>query len=233
MRFTPKGRSVSAWIAATLCCSSCVLDQLIGVTPSPPALETAATSSGVTAPPIGASTTGTSIRSRSVRAVRTGSSSHASEKAGVVRGAGDVDRAAHSSRRVEDAQRPARERRSEYEPQALLDVVRAARDRGLSEQTAVEPVDVERAVVSARHIRIATLEGHVLRRRPCEQALEDPPGAAVVDRDRATIPGGDPDMSHVWHESHVMQPKRRAYRSDMPWLQGARHVHDRELTRLG
>src|SRR3954447_26745361 len=187
MRFTPKGRSVRAWIAATLSCNSSVLDQLTGIMPSPPALETAATSSGVTAPPIGASTTGTSIRSRSVRAVRTGSSSHASEKAGVVRGAGDVDRAADSSRRVEDAQRPACERGSEYEPRALLDVERAARDAGLSEQAAVEPVDVERAVVSARHIRLAALEGHVLWRRPRGQTFEDVSGAAVVDRDRAPV----------------------------------------------
>src|SRR4051794_18051856 len=40
-------------------------------------------------------------------------------------------------------------------------------------------------------------------------------------------------MSRAWHESHVMQPKRRPYRPHMTWLQRACHVDHRELARLG
>src|SRR3954451_7209362 len=40
-------------------------------------------------------------------------------------------------------------------------------------------------------------------------------------------------MSRAWHESYVMQPKRRAYRSHMARLQGPCHVDHRELARLG
>src|SRR2546425_9546607 len=50
--------------------------------PRPPAFETAAASAGVTAPPIGARTIGTSIPRSSVKAVRTTSFSHRGRRAG-------------------------------------------------------------------------------------------------------------------------------------------------------
>src|SRR2546428_6492316 len=50
--------------------------------PRPPALETAAASAGVTAPPIGARTIGASIPRSSVKAVRTTSFSHRGRRAG-------------------------------------------------------------------------------------------------------------------------------------------------------
>jgi hypothetical protein len=77
IRLTPNGRSVKAVISATAPLISSGVLWLSGRVPRPPALETAAASTGVTAPPIGARTIGASMPSSSVRAVRTALVSHA------------------------------------------------------------------------------------------------------------------------------------------------------------
>src|SRR5829696_233507 len=68
-RFTPNGRSVSACVRSSNSRNSSSSRQVILNMPSPPALLTAATSSGVDAPPIGAWTIGISIPSRFVSRV--------------------------------------------------------------------------------------------------------------------------------------------------------------------
>ena len=70
-RLTPNGRSVRRRVASITSAISPGDDQDRGNIPSPPAFETAAANSAVTAPPIGANTTGTSIPTRSHSRVRT------------------------------------------------------------------------------------------------------------------------------------------------------------------
>jgi len=70
-RFTPKGRCVSCRVSSTTVAISAGDVHVIGSIPSPPAFDTAAAKVGVTAPPIGASTTGASIPRRSHSGVRT------------------------------------------------------------------------------------------------------------------------------------------------------------------
>ena len=70
-RLTPNGRSVSCRVSSTIVAISSGDVHVSGSIPSAPAFETAAASVGVTAPPIGARTTGASMPRRSHSGVRT------------------------------------------------------------------------------------------------------------------------------------------------------------------